>query len=363
MVGSHLIIGNKGDIEVIQNSEHPVREIDTPAFFAKLERAHWDDIYLFRSVADANSLRKASLKSGLAINTIRDRITRLEGALGTKLFARTRSGLKLTADGGAVLALSSELKSLDKRMRTEGGHHHLSNRNEISLCVSEGIGAFWLTPRLQHLREVLPNTRISLHNALDQSTIHTSPHDFHIGYSRPTDPDAIVLKLATIHFVLCASEDYLRAHGVPTSFDEADGHCYIDQDTPGLNYDVVKFFVGAEVLNSLVAYSVNSSFSLYWAVANGQGIAALPTYVRAISRRVRPLDLPFQMRFELWLSYDRGIREFESVRKTVTWLRSCFDRQRFPWFRDEFVNPALFEDRMQDATIIPLYEYGIGDVD
>jgi len=37
-------------------------------------------------------------------------------------------------------------------------------------------------------------------------------------------------------------------------------------------------------------------------VANCVGIGALPTYARAITRRVRPLDLPIRLRFELWLS-------------------------------------------------------------
>jgi DNA-binding transcriptional LysR family regulator len=362
MVGRHLIIGTQDDADVIQNSGRGVRKSDTPAFFARLKSANWDDVYLFRSIADAASLRRAATNTGIAVNTVRDRITRLETALDTKLFTRGRQGLQLTQDGHSVMLLSGEMAALGKRMQSEGGEEEQRLESRISLCVSEGIGAFWLTPRLRDLRTLLPETRISLHNAIDQNGIHGSGHDLRIGFVRPTDLDAIVVKLATVHFVLCASEDYLRENGTPTSFDEAQKHVYIDQDSPGLRYDAVSMFVGSEQLERLVAYSVNSSFSLYWAVANGQGIAALPTYVRAISRRVRPLDLPVQMRFELWLSFDRGERQLEPVRKAVRWLRDCFDTAIYPWFRDEFVHPALFEQQLERGDIVPLYDYGIGDV-
>ena len=69
---------------------------------------------------------------------------------------------------------------------------------------------------------------------------------------------------------------------------------------------------------------------LCWGVVNGAGIAVLPTYAHIITGRNRPINLPIQLRFELWLSYRREARQSEPVQKVVQWLRDSFDPQLYP---------------------------------
>jgi DNA-binding transcriptional LysR family regulator len=288
-------------------------------------------------------------------------LSRLESTLDTTLFARTRDGLRVTAEGRSVITVARQMRTLSSGLVHGRGNNVLVRDGEIRICASEGIGTFWLTPRLCELRQRLPDLAVTLHNDFDQSRIHSRDFDLSLGFVRPTDPDMIVSKLATLHFMLFASEAYLRERGIPQSLDDIRGHDYVEQDAPGLTPESVRLFVGEEGQEQLTAVRVNTSFSLYWAVANGAGIAALPTYMRAVSRRVRPLDLPLRMKFELWMAYDESARGSQQVRKTVEWLRSCFDADRHPWFADHFVHPDDFVAPFYDSQVVPLFDHIIDD--
>jgi DNA-binding transcriptional LysR family regulator len=138
------------------------------------------------------------------------------------------------------------------------------------------------------------------------------------------------------------------------------GHVFVQQESPGMVPESIRHYLGEAALQKLLAFKFNSSFSHYWAVVSGIGIAAMPTYARIITRRVRPIDIPFQMRFELWMSYRREARNSEPVRKVVDWLRKSFDPVLYPWFADHFVHPNAFTDGYGDGLVIPLFDQMTG---
>jgi LysR substrate binding domain len=106
-----------------------------------------------------------------------------------------------------------------------------------------------------------------------------------------------------------------------------------------------------------VTFRVSSSYSLFWAVASGVGIGALPTYIRAISKRVHPISLPIQLKFDIWMSYSRAARKSRPVRIAIDWIRSSFNPARYPWFADEFVHPNAFGEIVHDSQVIPIFDH------
>lgn len=328
---------------------------------AFLDEVHWDDLDLFKAVVSAGSLRKAAATLGISVNTVRSRVSRLEETLETTLFRRTRNGLTLSPEGAAILDVALEMQSLSARIHGKKGDHTLARQGELTISCSEGVGEFWLTPRLASLQEKLPGLTVSLHNDFDQHRIHAKKHDVALSFTRPSDPQMIVTRIATLHFALYASERYLARFGEPTSLDDAVGHRLVIHDAPGLNANAITLFLGETAASRIAATKVNTSYSLYWAVANGIGIGALPTYVRAISRNVRPLDVPVRLRFDLWMSFHRFARSSQPVQTTIAWLRDAFDIARYPWFAEQFVHPNHFERRLEDADILQLFSLeGLG---
>src|SRR5438128_8719024 len=59
----------------------------------------WDDLRVFLAVARAGSFTEAARQLGTVQSTVGRRIEKLERGLGSKLFLRHRSGMKLTSSG------------------------------------------------------------------------------------------------------------------------------------------------------------------------------------------------------------------------------------------------------------------------
>jgi DNA-binding transcriptional LysR family regulator len=362
MVAKKITIASDGESEVIQDSEQDVQNFEPPTLTELLQRVHQDDLNLMRCIGEASSLRKVSAQLKLSANTARARLRRLETTIGAILYTRDWQGLRVTAAGRAVLNVANEIHRLTNVLPQARGNNILVRDGEIRLCVSEGIGTFWLTPRLMELKRKLPELVVSLDCFADQSRVNPNDFDIVIGFSRPEDQQAIVTKLATVHMMPFASEQYLQSFGTPENLSELNGHQCVQQESPGMNYDAIRFFVGSETLKNFVSIKVSSSYSLFWAIASGAGVGALPTYARAISQRVRPLDLPIQMQFELWGSFRRSSKESKPVRAALDWLRASFDSNRYPWFADKFVHPNDFAVAYEDSQIVPLFDHLIDEL-
>ena len=116
------------------------------------------------------------------------------------------------------------------------------------------------------------------------------------------------------------------------------------------------YFLGTEKPPGRVPIRTNSSLSQLWAVANGAGIAPMPTYVRAVTRNVLPVDPPLGLRFDLFCTYHPSGRGSPAIQATLDWLRSCFDPALYPWFRSDFVHPNDFSRLHDDGRVISLFD-------
>ncbi len=357
MVSSHLILATDEKIAAMQINERGVQLKILPVAKAKLDLVRLDDLHVFKVVAASRSLRVAAIKLGISVNTVRNKVDRLEVTLGSTVFVRSREGVTLTAAGVKILEISLEMQSLRAQLPTALGNNSVGTAGEIRIGCSAGLGEFWLTPRLLQLQEILPELTVFLRNDFDQKRIHTSNNDLCISFARPTDNGAIVSKLATLHFMMYASDEYLRKFGCPASINDAQSHKFVIHDAEGLNAEAIELFVGKEATSLLQIVKVNTSYSLYWAIANGGGIGALPTYVCAVSRRVKALALPVQLKFDLWLSYDPSLKLSEPIRKSIDWLRASFDPKKYPWFSSEYVHPDDFKGKYDEADVIRFSDF------
>ena len=257
---------------------------------------------------------------------------------------RSHDGIRLTAEGSAILEVALEMQSLGSRLQRDLGDESVVRHGRISICCSEGIGEFWLAPRLLSLQERLPRHDVSLHNDFNQTRIDPRNSDLSVGFLRPAGMDTVVSRLASLHFMVYASHDYIARNGAPTSINEAKKHRFVVHEAPGMAPDLANIFIGEAASRQIMTTRVNTSSSLFRAIANGVGIGALPTYVRTQSMQVRPLDLPIQLKFDLWLSFERSAKSSVPVRIAIDWLHECFDPQKYPWFAEDFIHPDEFGD-------------------
>ena len=69
------------------------------AHYTKLNMRPWDDHLYFLAIARSGSLTGAAKIISVSQPTVPRRLEAIEGALGERLFNRTRKGYELTASG------------------------------------------------------------------------------------------------------------------------------------------------------------------------------------------------------------------------------------------------------------------------
>jgi DNA-binding transcriptional LysR family regulator len=344
--------------DAIEKTEHGVQRLHTAsqARAVQLDPSHWADLRFLMAVARGGSLRAAADSEKVAVNTARAGIERLERALNLVLLRRDRHGSDLTEAGAEVLRMADEMSSAAYGATRESAGNVLVAPGELRIACSEGLGLLWLTPRLVELSEVLPNLTVNLALDYDLEKDRSTGADLMLAFTRPSDPDMIMVRLATLHYMMFASESFLRLNGTPRSLDEIRDHPMVEQVTPGVKTWLLDHVLGSDRPPEGVRIRTNSSLSQLWAVANGAGIAPMPTFVRAITRSVVPIDPPLNLRFDLFCTYHGSARGSPAIEAAVTWLRHVFDGAAQPWFRGEFVHPLDFPRPDRSGRVVSLFD-------
>lgn len=303
----------------------------------------WDDMRVAQSLNDAGSFRQAADLLGITVNTVRARLDRLEAALGLRLFRRSPKGVAATTACVDLLSVARRIRhGLDTL--DIGATPPLVSPDEIRIGVSEALGVLWLAPRLGNLQDRLESRSVHLSCSYDLQRDRSFEVDVEIGFRRSENPDRICARLATVHFMLFASRDYIARHGAPRTLAEITGHRFIEQVAPGVNSHIIDFLVGTGHEESFKPLRMNSGMALLTAIERGEGIALMPTYVVALDRDLVPIALPVQLRFDIFLSYAGDLRGAKPIVETVTWLREVFDPADQPWFGEQFVHPDVMSN-------------------
>jgi len=236
---------------------------------------------------------------------------------------------------------------------------------EVKIAVTEGLGTFWLAPRLVEFQKSYPRLLIDLSCAMRSADVLRLEADAAVQLTKPTAPDLKVVRLGRLHAMLFAGQAYIDNYGQPTTREELSKHRFVlqvsDQTTSQQVYNQV--FAGVPQAG-FVSIRTNVSSAHYWAIAKGAGIGWLPTYAGAIAARVVPVDLgpDFLFSFDIWLTYHPDANRIPRVRKTIDWIIESFNSKEFPWFGDEFLHPTEMPQEHRGAPLVNLFE-GFAGVD
>lgn len=337
-----------------KKAQWPVPKMERVNSELNLNHLSWDDIRVFLVCIKEPSFRRAAEKLKMSASTVVRRMEQLEEALGTSLFDRLPDGVKLTPEG---LAIKDSAQSMERSLFELLYQRQKSDcraKGQISISITEGLGAYWVIPRLVRFQRQFPNLILNVQCAMKSADVLRLEADVAIQYERPKNPELIIAKLGRMHVYPFASKDYLETYGHPKNLKEALNHRFVQQIASQLDEKIWAQKLGIDNIDDIVGIRTNSSTSLFYAVEQGGGIGALPTYALALNAPVIPVDIGINHSLDLWLTYHPSIKKTPRKAMVIDWLKSIFDPQIYPWFRDEFIHPDKLLEILPEEALMNL---------
>jgi DNA-binding transcriptional LysR family regulator len=324
----------------------------------------WETIRIFITVAQTRSIRTSALQIGCSIKTVRSHLESLENMVGALLFARDSRGAKLTETGQIIYERSLDMLRGAQALRSICIRGQ-SVRRSVNIGCSEGIGTFWLLPRIVDFYDERIRLRLN---------IDPKPHDvkalevdLSIQFDQPQpDPEITVVRLCSVHVVLFASEGYIARRGAPVTRADLARHHVLEISAAQIATDALALDELGDP-RSFIDLSVNTASSQLIAARRGVGITAFPTFTVALAPELRHVAKDWALKRDLWLAYNTKAAEFFHVRKTIDWIRRAFDPTVYPWFAEPVMTPESILTHVEKSGMRGLFDgyghYAMGDVE
>jgi DNA-binding transcriptional LysR family regulator len=243
----------------------------------------WDKLRVFHAAAEAGSFTHAAERLNLSQSAISRQVSALEHDIGVPLFHRHARGLVLTEQGELLYRTAH-----DVLMQLDGVRSRLLETTEkptgvLRVTTTVGLGAGWLTQRVQEFIELYPEVQIQLILANEELDLTMRQADCAIRLRQPQQPDLIQRRLFTVHLHVYAAPSYLNRHGKPATVDDLSRHRLVTfgEPVPPFLKDLnsLQTFGMPDGTKRVASLQINDLMSIRRAVKSGAGVAMLPDYM------------------------------------------------------------------------------------
>lgn len=300
----------------------------------------WSDLKYLLAVAETGNITRAAERLRTMQSTVSKRLEELEQRLGAQLVITGQTGTVLTDAGRAVLFHASAIQRSIDSIYQEVGMRDANVAGAVTIACPDALAAYILAPQVAAFQRVFPSLRLELRSWANQP----DDNDLSIQFDETKRMTDSAIPLGWLHYVHFASQEYLDLYGGLGSVTDIINHRVLTHTN--LRAQEERWRPKIKPLRELVDHSVRTDCStfLVHSVAHGAGIAAMPTYLAHIDRRLTMLGTEEHARVRFWLVYDQKRGDLPRCAETITWLRAVFDPKKNPWFREEFIPPTEFDD-------------------
>ncbi|WP_062475806.1 LysR family transcriptional regulator [Variovorax boronicumulans] len=236
---------------------------------------------VFVTVVDAGSLSAAADKLDLSRPVVTRYVAELEQWTGARLLHRTTRRLSLTAAGEELLPRCRQVLELAGDMQAAVRHPAEAPSGQLRITASTSFAQAQLAGAVADYVRRYPAVAVDL-VLLDRAVNLVDERiDLAIRVSSEIDPNLIARRLSVCRSVVCATPDYLKAHGQPQRVEELAQrncltHSYFGRSLWNFTRKADGLPVSVAVAGNL---STNDAASLMALARAGAGIAMLPTYL------------------------------------------------------------------------------------
>ena len=181
---------------------------------------------VFAAVVQHGSMSGAARALGMSTSAVSQQVRKLESDGGVTLLHRSTRKLALTEAGQRYHARCAAMWAAAEQARAELAASRDAPSGELRMSATVGF-ARHIAPALGELLAAHPALRLRL--LVDDSTIDliNARIDLAVRYGRLADSTWAARRLGGMHWYLCASPDWVAAHGMPQHPDALLSHSWL----------------------------------------------------------------------------------------------------------------------------------------
>lgn len=235
----------------------------------------------FARVAETQSFSEAARRLRSSKSLVSRHVAALEASLGVRLFHRTTRSLTLTEEGRGYHAQVTRILAEIEEANNSVSQTRVTPRGRLKVSAPMSFGTLHLAPAVPRFLARYSEVELDLH--LNDRYVDLVDEGFDLGIrvGRLAESSMVARKLCAMRMILCASPDYLQAHGTPQTPTELIRHqclCYSTNtfmpEWRLMQLDGTPWQV--EIKGHLHA---NNGDVLRTAALAGAGIAFLPSFI------------------------------------------------------------------------------------
>ncbi len=182
----------------------------------------WDDVRLFLALFRERNLARAGKRLGVDASTTSRRLAALERELGTRLFDRTREGLRATAAAERLAAPAERMEAAALVFAGDASGFERAIEGRVRISAPPGIAEVFLADAVPALRARHPSLVLEVDSRIAVVDLGRREADLALRTVRPRGQDLVQKKLLTTRATLLGAPAYVRAKGTLRSFRDAE---------------------------------------------------------------------------------------------------------------------------------------------
>ncbi len=188
-----------------------------------------DGMRAFARVVETGSFTEAARRLGISTALASKYVRQLETRLGAQLLNRTTRSVSPTEVGRAYWDRCSRILSDFEELEDSVADQHGQPRGQLRIAGSRAFGEDMLVPAIGSFLEGYPEISVDLQLDERMVDIVAEGFDMAIRVGDLQDSSLIARRIAAYPYYICASPEYLAAHGEPnTPQDLLDHRCIIN---------------------------------------------------------------------------------------------------------------------------------------
>jgi DNA-binding transcriptional LysR family regulator len=185
---------------------------------------NWDDVPFFLALVRAANLHEAAAQLNVDKSTVSRRIALLERALGGKLFARTREGLRPTLLAQRLGPHAERIAADMSALRSAAAVGEERPRGSVRLATTEGLATLLIEAGLLQLHDDAPEIELHILAGNKPLDLARGEADLALRLSVVREASLRVRCVARAAVGLFAAPEYLRTRGRPRTTQALAGH-------------------------------------------------------------------------------------------------------------------------------------------